>query len=205
MPSVHCRVPNHWSGLENWPRTNRRRPKASGGEVVEHVPRSGFKHDKTLSFEAQQLHTAQKRKSGLLTGKTAAVSAWEGRGEAQEQWRVWGNAGPGRAPGRGTHPSDHRRAPDLSPHDLGGKEDASGPQLAEEPGPTRAHKAVSFTVLRERAGRSSLELPHLEHRRSQAIPTWAPRAQLPARPGCEPPSPPKDHPALTSSSWLWTC
>lgn len=83
------------------------------------------------------------------------MSAWEGRGEAQEQWRVWGNAGPGRAAGRGTHPSDHRRVPGLSPHDLlsqGGKEAAAGSQLREESGPTRAQKAVSFTGLKERLG-----------------------------------------------------
>lgn len=43
----------------------------------------------------------------------------------------------------------------MSPHDLlsqGGKEAAAGPQLAEEPGPTRAQKAVSFTGLKERLG-----------------------------------------------------
>lgn len=54
---------------QDWPRTNRRRLKASSGEVMEHVPGLGLKHDNTSSFGTQQLHTAQKR-SGLLTGKT---------------------------------------------------------------------------------------------------------------------------------------
>lgn len=115
---------------------------------MEHVPGLGLKHDKTLSFGTQELHTAQKRRSGLL-------SAWEGRGEAQEQWRVWGNAGPERAAGRGTHPLDHGRVDGLSPHDLlsqGGKEAAAGPQLAEEPGPTRAQGEGSFLRWAEGVG-----------------------------------------------------
>lgn len=37
---------------------------------MEHVPGLGLKQDKTLSFETQELHAAQKWKSGLLTGKT---------------------------------------------------------------------------------------------------------------------------------------
>lgn len=59
---------------QDWPRTNRRRLKTSGAEVLEHVPGSGLKHDKTSSFETQELHTAQKWKSGLLTGKTVQQS-----------------------------------------------------------------------------------------------------------------------------------
>lgn len=55
---------------QDWLRTNRRRLKASGGEVMEYVPGSGLKHNKTLSFETQELHTAQKWKRRLLTGKT---------------------------------------------------------------------------------------------------------------------------------------
>lgn len=70
---------------KDWTRTNRRRLKASSGEVMEHVPGLGLKHDKTLSFGTQELHTAQKRRSGLLTvcmgGKRRSPRAVEGLGQ----------------------------------------------------------------------------------------------------------------------------
>lgn len=190
---------------QDWPRTNRR-----SGEVMEHVPGPGLKHDKTSSFVTQELHTAQKWKSGLLTGKTVQQSL---HGREEEKAKSSGGFGAMLAlRGQGDTSLGSQRSGWSLVCPLMIWCPREGRQLLLEHSwqrcqdqPEHREKAVSFTGLGERAWRSSQELPHLEHRRSQAIPTWAPRAQFPARQGSEALSPPKDQAALTSSSWLWTC
>lgn len=56
--------------------------------MIEHVPGSGLrlgvKLDKTLGFETHGLHPTQKRKSGLLTGKTVQQCLQGGEEEKPE-------------------------------------------------------------------------------------------------------------------------
>lgn len=196
---------------QDWPRTNRRL-KASSREVMEHVPRLGLKRDQTWDFETQELHTAQKQRSGLLTGKPVQQCLHRREEEKPKSWSS-GGFGAMLALG-GMQAGGH--IPRITEGGLvcplmiccsreGRKLLLDHSWQRSQDQPEHREKAVSFIGVRERAGRSSQGLPHLEHRRSQAIPIWAPRARLPARQGCEPPSPPKDWAALTSSSWLWTC
>lgn len=167
---------------QDWSRTNRRRLKARGGKVMERVPGLGLKCDKTLSFETQELHAARKWKSGLLTGKTVQLCL---HGREEEKPKSSAGFGAMLALG-GLQAGGH------IPRITGGclvcplitRCPREGRKLlldcswqSSQDQPEHREKAVSFTGLRGRARRSSQELPHLEHRRSQAILTWAPRAQ----------------------------